>query len=172
MNKNIVIGILVIAVTVLGVLYFVRDETSAPSPNETNSTSNSQSTPSTRGKVLDYSNQGLTEFPKDALNDTSVVELNLSGNNLTGALPSEIGKLVKLEILNVSDNPMTGIPAEIGQLSKLRILNYADNQITGLPNELGKLQNLELFDLSGNNPSQQDLNGIKADLPSTTVIIL
>jgi Leucine-rich repeat (LRR) protein len=67
---------------------------------------------------------------------------------------------------------MTGIPAEIGQLSRLRILNYANNQITGLPNELGKLQNLEVFDLSGNNPSQQDLNGIKADLPSTTQIIL
>jgi Leucine-rich repeat (LRR) protein len=67
---------------------------------------------------------------------------------------------------------MTGIPAEISQLTKLRILNYANNQITGLPNELGKLKNLEVFDLSGNNPSIQDLDGIKADLPSTTQIIL
>ncbi len=67
---------------------------------------------------------------------------------------------------------MTGIPAEVGQLKYLRILNYANNNITGLPNELGKLQSLQTLDLRGNNVSMQDLNKIKADLPSTTNILL
>lgn len=166
--KNILFVLLVILLTVGATLFLTRDKASSPA----NTDSNQQgSTTTTTGLVLDYSNKGLSEFPKEILSKTNVTELNLSGNNLTGSLPSEIGKLTKLEILNVSNNNMTGIPAEIGQLSKLRILNYANNQITGLPNELGNLSNLEQFDLSGNNASAQDLSGIRQNLPSTTQII-
>jgi Leucine-rich repeat (LRR) protein len=168
-SKNIFVIFAVIILSVAATMFLTRDKANSP----TSGTNQQQgSTAPTNGLVLDYSNKGLTEFPKEVLSKTNAVELNLSGNNLTGALPSEIAKLTKLEILNVSNNNMTGIPAEVGQLSKLRILNYADNQITGLPNELGKLNNLELFDLSGNNASAQDLDGIKQDLPSTTQIIL
>lgn len=167
--KNTIIIFIVIILSVGATLFLTKDE--ASSPTNTGSNQEQGSTESADGLVLDYSNKGLSEFPKEVLKKTNVVELNLSGNNLTGALPSEIAKLTKLEILIVSDNQMTGIPAEIGQLSKLRILNYANNQITGLPNELGKLINLEVFDLSDNNASEQDLNGIKQNLPSTTQII-
>ena len=171
--KNIILVVVIVLLSVGATLYFTKDEAVSPEKSTTDSSeSAADETSVSEGLVLDYSNKGLTEFPKEILNQTSAVELNLSGNNLTGALPSEIAKLTKLEILNVSDNNMTGIPAEIGQLSRLRILNYADNQITGLPNELGKLKNLEVFDLSGNNPSQQDLSKIQSELPNSTQIIL
>ena len=166
--KTLATFIAVILLSVGATLFLTED--AAESPTNTSSNQNEGSTSKPNGLVLDYSNKGLTEFPKEVLSKTNVVELNLSGNSLTGALPSEIGKLTKLEILNVSNNNMTGIPAEVGQLTRLRILNYADNQLTGLPNELGKLSNLELFDLSGNNVSEQDLNGIRQNLPSTTQI--
>jgi len=65
--------------------------------------------------------------------DTSLKQINVSYNNLTGALPAEIRLLQNLEILNASNNKMTGVPAEVGQLSKLKILNLANNQLTGLP---------------------------------------
>lgn len=123
-----------------------------------------------QGTNLDYSNQGLTVFPKEALSRTDATSLNLSHNNLTGALPSEIHKLSSLQTLDVSYNHMTGIPAEIGQLHNLKILNYSYNQITGLPMELGNLTQLQVLDLSGNpSVSRQDLNTIRAKLPNTQI---
>jgi Leucine-rich repeat (LRR) protein len=94
----------------------------------------------------------------------------LSNNQLSGALPGEIRTITNLETLDVSNNRMTGIPAEIGQLGKLRVLNYNNNRLTGLPMELGNLTQLQTLDLSGNPKlSQQDLSGIRANLPNTTI---
>ena len=46
--------------------------------------------------------------------------LNLSYNELTGSIPSEIGNLTNLTYLNLEDNQLTGsIPPEIGNLTKL-----------------------------------------------------
>lgn len=122
------------------------------------------------GVSLDYSGRQLAHFPKEALNRTDVTSLNLSGNNLTGALPAEIRTLTNLQILDVSNNKMTGIPAEIGHLHNLKTLNYANNQITGLPLELGNLTQLQVLDLRGNpNVSQHDLSLIRPKLPNTQV---
>ena len=79
--------------------------------------------------------------------------------------------LTKLQILNASNNQMTGVPAEVGQLLNLEILDLSNNKLTGLPNELGNLKNLKTLNLSGNNYSIQDLDYIRAKLPSTVNII-
>lgn len=121
---------------------------------------------------IDRSNQHLTKFPADILTLTATRSLNLSHNALTGAMPAEIRHLSDLEVLDVSYNNMTGLPAEIGQLKKLRVLNASHNQLTGIPREIGDLGNLEVLDLSGNDISNQDLEFIRARLPSTTRIIL
>jgi Leucine-rich repeat (LRR) protein len=63
------------------------------------------------------------------------------------------------------------VPAEIGQLTKLEILDLSNNQLTGLPNELGNLKNLKTFNISGNKYSEQDLQGIIARLPASVHII-
>ncbi len=170
--KNASIVVLIILASVFGTLYFTREEATAPIQDPIDSSATNQVSTTTSGAKLDYADKGYTEFPEDILSKTDATELDLSGNNLTGSLPAEIKDLKKLEILNVSDNNMTGIPAEIGQMTSLRIINYANNNITGLPNELGNLKNLEVFDLSGNNPSQQDLEGIRAKLPASVQIIL
>lgn len=164
------LGILAIIVVTIGVTLAFSQHSTAPGSDDKNKDTDTNKQDS--GTSLVYASRGLSDFPKEILNKTNAVELDLSGNSLQGSLPAEIKNLSKLEILNVSNNDMSGIPAEIGQMTKLRVINYANNRITGLPNELGNLKNLEILDLRGNNPSQQDLESIKAKLPNTTQILL
>lgn len=130
-------------------------------------------TPQTsNSQTIDLSNQGLKQIPSYVFSKTNTEELNVSNNSLTGAIQSQIGQLTKLKVLNASNNNMTGVPAEIGQLQNLEILDLSNNQLTGLPNELGNLQNLKILNLSGNQYSEQDLNTIRNNLPSTVSIII
>jgi len=121
-------------------------------------------------KFMDLSGQKLTKLPESLFGMSDLEVLDISDNNLTGALPSQIGQLKNLMKLDASNNQMTGIPAEVGQLSKLQELNYSNNLITGLPNEIANLKNLKIFNLTGNQYSKQDLAGIKQTLPELRVI--
>ncbi len=123
------------------------------------------------GDTLDLSDQKLTKVPTNIFNQTNLEALNLSSNQLTGALPAEIRLLKNLKVLNASNNQMTGVPAEIGQLSKLEVLDLSNNQLTGLPNELGNLKNLKVLNISGNKYSEQDLKYITDSLATSTQII-
>ena len=120
---------------------------------------------------LNLSHQQLTQVPADTFRNADLQELDLSYNQLTGALPAEVRQLKNLQVLDLSHNKFTGVPAEIGQLSELRILNLADNQLTGLPYELGNLKKLQILNLSGNAYSQLDLGIIVKQLPTTVKIV-
>lgn len=122
-------------------------------------------------KILDLSSKQLEKVPEYVFSQTKLEQLDISGNHLTGAIQAEIRHLSDLEILNASNNNMTGVPAEIGQLSKLRILNLSNNQLTGLPYELGNLKNLETLNISGNDYSELDLDIILKSLPKNVKII-
>lgn len=163
--KKAVIAVLIISVVGLGFWYFTKGNTSLPS-------SSSEATAvKGSGKTLDLSNKGLTKVSHDVLNDSSVTTFDVSGNNLTGALPGEIKNLTNLEILIASDNNLTGIPAEIGQLSKLKTANFANNNISGLPLEIGNLKNLETLDLRGNpNVSKYDISKIQPQIPNAKIL--
>ncbi|SMO50641.1 leucine-rich repeat domain-containing protein [Gracilimonas mengyeensis] len=91
-----------------------------------------------------------------------VVELSLRYNweTMNGQLPSEIGDLDALRILNLYGNNFSGsIPEEIGQLTKLRYLSLGNNEFSGsIPEELADLTQLESLNLSNN-----DLEGALAE---------
>lgn len=125
----------------------------------------------TKDKVLDLSNKGLGKVPTYVFDDIGLEELNISNNEITVSIQSEVRNLIKLKVLNASNNLMSGVPAEIGQLENLEVLDLSNNQLTGLPNELGNLKNLKTLNISGNNYSQQDLDYIINKLPSTVNII-
>jgi len=176
MNKLIlIVGMTIIFLAVV----LTRQDTKVPIPEELtvnteeNTDHNATSTPNiSNNRTVDLSNQGLESIPSYVFNETGTEKLDVSNNNLTGAIQSQIGQLKNLKILDVSNNSMTGVPAEVGQLEKLEILNLSNNTLTGLPNELGNLKNLKVLDLSGNDYSEQDLSGIRNNLPSTVDIIL
>ena len=79
--------------------------------------------------------------------------LYLHSNQLiTGSIPSEIGQLVNLNLLELYSNQLTGsIPPEIGQLANLKGLYLLGNQLNGsIPPEIGQLANLEELHLYSN----------------------
>lgn len=123
------------------------------------------------GPIMDLSNSSLRTVPSYIFDRIEIEKLDLSGNELEGALQAEVRHLQNLIELDLSNNAFTGVPAEVGQLQELRILDLSNNKLTGLPHELGNLAKLERLDLSGNDISESDLSVIRSKLPASTVIL-
>jgi Leucine-rich repeat (LRR) protein len=122
-----------------------------------------------RRKYCSTERSRIDHFPSTILNHTTLTDLDLSGNMLTGSLPAEIRQLSRLRTLHISKNRFTGLPAEMGQLQALEVFDTSYNQLTGLPHELGNLTNLKRLILTGNIFSQQDLAVILKTLPNVAV---
>ncbi len=98
---------------------------------------------------------------------TSVVELTLDNNNLTGPLPSAIGAFPDLRTLLLFDDRLSGpLPAAIGQLANLEVLYTQRNAFSGpIPREIGSLHKLISLGLNGNKhtgPLPQELGNLTA----------
>ena len=77
----------------------------------------------------------------------NTTELDLSGYDLTGSIPPEIGNLVNMTILRLDDNQLTGsFPPELENLINLIDINLSNNLLTGLlPDEICNLRITSLF---------------------------
>ncbi|XP_038983449.1 probable LRR receptor-like serine/threonine-protein kinase At1g74360 [Phoenix dactylifera] len=78
--------------------------------------------------------------------------LQLSGNQLSGEVPPEIGQMRNLSLVHLNINQLSSrLPPEIGRLP-LVALNVSNNSFSGpIPPELGGIQCLQNLDLSCNN---------------------
>ncbi|OMO82573.1 hypothetical protein CCACVL1_11886 [Corchorus capsularis] len=78
--------------------------------------------------------------------------IQLSGNQLTGEVPQDIGKMRNLRMLYLGSNEFYGkLPREIGNLPLLD-LNISWNRFSGeIPEEMGNMRCLGNLDLSCNN---------------------
>jgi Leucine-rich repeat (LRR) protein len=92
---------------------------------------------------------------------TTLVDLSLESNfredkagkrGFMTALPASLAQLTNLEMLDLSDNALSGsIPAQLGDLISLRRLDLSNNFFENqLPTAIGRLQMLEELDISFN----------------------
>ncbi|KAK3418817.1 hypothetical protein EUGRSUZ_H03383 [Eucalyptus grandis] len=79
--------------------------------------------------------------------------LELYMNHLEGPIPKELGGLKSLVSMDLYHNNLTGsIPASLSKLSNLKFLRLNGNRLSGrIPRELTKLGNLKILDVSSNN---------------------
>ena len=82
-------------------------------------------------------------------------DYSLQATERTGQIPSEIGQLSSLVLLDLADNKLIGpIPSEIGNLRHLTFLVIKDNLLSGtIPESFNKLSKLDTAVMDGNNLS-------------------
>lgn len=143
------------------------------------------SLPDTIGKLskLEFIDLGKAEFtlqynqlhslPASTTNLTNLKALGLGGNKIT-ALPSDIGRLSKLEILDIRDNPIYSLPTGeqgIGALSNLTSLEirlpkvhlcHAGCKSIDLPADIGKLSKLKKLTISGKLSQLPDITNLQS----------
>ncbi|KAL6603890.1 hypothetical protein ACP70R_044251 [Stipagrostis hirtigluma subsp. patula] len=113
-----------------------------------------------RCKNLDKLNLSCNNFdgsiPKQLFTLSSLSEgLDLSHNQLSGQIPTEIGSLINLGPLNMSNNKLSGqIPSTLGECVHLESLRMEGNLLDGrIPESFINLRGITEMDLSQNNLS-------------------
>ncbi|KAL3487752.1 hypothetical protein BJX62DRAFT_187375 [Aspergillus germanicus] len=87
--------------------------------------------------TLNLSNNKLSTNDIQVITEmSSLRDLKLAKNQLTGALLDDIGRLTDLEALDLHENSLTELPETLTDLKSLRILNLGHNQFTTLPFEI------------------------------------
>ncbi|ESW27883.1 hypothetical protein PHAVU_003G240400 [Phaseolus vulgaris] len=81
-----------------------------------------------------------------------VTSLSLPNSQLFGSIPSDLGSIEHLQVLDLSNNSLNGsLPSSLSQASQLRFLNLSNNLITGeVPDSIPQLRNLQCLNLSDN----------------------
>ncbi|KAA0057814.1 plant intracellular Ras-group-related LRR protein 9-like [Cucumis melo var. makuwa] len=93
----------------------------------------------------------IRSLPSSVCGMSSLRYLDAHFNELHG-LPQAIGKLTKLEYLNLGSNftDLTELPHTFGDLISLRELDLSNNQIHALPDTFGHLENLKKLNVEQN----------------------
>ncbi|XP_072951038.1 protein STRUBBELIG-RECEPTOR FAMILY 3-like isoform X1 [Typha angustifolia] len=95
------------------------------------------------------------QLSNDLGNFTSIVTIDLSNNNIGGSIPENLPTTMRQ--LFLSANQLTGsIPSSLSKLTVLSAMSVNENHLTGeLPNAFQSLTGLINLDLSSNNLSSQ-----------------
>lgn len=81
-----------------------------------------------------------------------IIAIMKQNQQMTGSIPSELGHLTCLKILDMDDNSIQGtIPDMFTNLTNLRTIDIDTNELSGtLPPSLYQLQNLVVLDINDN----------------------
>jgi Leucine-rich repeat (LRR) protein len=100
--------------------------------------------------VLILSNNLLRKIPTTIGNLRKLRVLDLEENRLEGTIPAEIGLLHDLQRLILQSNQITALPRTIGHLSNLTYLSVGENNLQFIPEEIANLENLESLYINDN----------------------
>ena len=104
-------------------------------------------------EVLFINNNIFTQGLPDNLGSTHILLLTLANNKFNGPIPRSLPKaLSTLTEVLLLNNQLTGcLPYEIGYLEEATVFDAGNNQLTGpLPFSLSCLEKVELLNLAGN----------------------
>lgn len=103
---------------------------------------------------IKLSDMGLKgEFPRGIVDCSSVTGVDLSSNELSGSIPSDISKILGFVTnLDLSSNLLAGtIPTNLANCTYLNILRLDKNQLSGqIPPEFANLNRIKTFTVTGN----------------------
>jgi len=87
--------------------------------------------------------------------DSFVYRITLSGNNLSGPIPSSIDAFAGAAYIQLNNNQLSGsLPASLGNLTSLYDLTLQGNQLTGsIPSQFSAMAGLRILQLQGNGLS-------------------
>ena len=95
---------------------------------------------------------GYNTIPPEIGQLINLENLVITDKGFTGEIPSEIGNLTKLKTMRLYGNEFSGeLPSELFMLDSLYLLEINDNQFTGeIPSSIGDLSNLQFVKLHNN----------------------
>ncbi|MCI01201.1 receptor protein kinase-like protein [Trifolium medium] len=104
-------------------------------------------------KTIDLSSNNLTgEIPTEIEYLFGLISLNLSRNNLNGKIISKIGNFKSLEFLDLSRNHLSGkIPSSLAHIDRLTWLDLSNNQLYGKIPIGTQLQTFSASSFEGNS---------------------
>ncbi|GJM88605.1 hypothetical protein PR202_ga04684 [Eleusine coracana subsp. coracana] len=121
--------------------------------------------------ALRLSNLGLRgPFPRGLSNCTSMTGLDLSSNDFSGSIPSDISQQVPfLTSLDLSNNGFSGaIPVLITNMTYLNNLNLQHNQLSGSVPGQFNLERLSTFNVADNRLSGPIPTGLGSKFPASS----
>lgn len=103
---------------------------------------------------LQASHNEIGYFPSEVTSIPSLVELDLSFNNISDVVPADFSKMKSIKVLHLSTNNLTGtLPQELAT-QPLVSIDFSHNRLTGtIPAAWSRLRNCLFLDLSKNNIS-------------------
>ncbi|KAI8497700.1 hypothetical protein Bbelb_243520 [Branchiostoma belcheri] len=109
---------------------------------------------------LDIDNCQFDEFPRQVLQLEGLKTLymgNWAGEGKPSLVPEDISRLKNLELLDLRNSGLESLPDGVGELVKLNMLNISDNRFTSVPEQIMNLSNIRKLLLSGNSISRLPL---------------
>ncbi|KAL1892545.1 hypothetical protein Cpir12675_004517 [Ceratocystis pirilliformis] len=88
----------------------------------------------------------------------SLRDLKLAKNLLYGPLPPSFSNLINLEVLDINGNNVSCLPSDIAKMNRLRILNLSENSFESLP-----FKGLSQLPLTEINARKNKINGVLID---------